>query len=80
MVDKLDIAELVRKARVKHIGDLKKEPPIPCKLVTYNSIDYGYDYSCEYEPDFFCDDCIVNGGPMDPRTNKRWRKPRVLKP
>lgn len=44
------------------------EPPFPCKLVKYESMD-GTDYDCEYEfaGEITCEECQVNGGAFDPR-------------
>ena len=34
----------------------------------------GNEYDCKYSKvDFECDDCIVNGGCMSPRTGKKFR-------
>ena len=51
---------------VQRVEALKKEPPIPCQGYWTYMTD-GLDFSCGYEPDFVCDDCIVNGGLRDPR-------------
>ena len=51
---------------------LAKKPPIPCAGRWYYSIN-GDDFDCEYPHagEFGCEDCIVNGGPYDPRTGRR---------
>lgn len=55
-------------AEVDKEAGLHKEPPIPCKGYRIHSVD-GDDYDCEYDHagEFGCEDCIVNGGPHDPR-------------
>jgi hypothetical protein len=50
----------------KERRELSKEPPIPCKGVAIDNIDGGY-YDCEYPFPTHCEDCIVNGGDVDPR-------------
>lgn len=54
---------------------LANEPPIPCLLREQNDTN-GHDYDCDYEHagSVDCDNCIVNGGALDPRTGKRYRK------
>lgn len=32
----------------------------------------GSDFSCGYDAEFGCEDCIVNDGALDPRTGLRW--------
>ena len=49
---------------------------IPCKgHLSGNPID-GYDYDCDYEKsgEITCDNCICNGGSMNPITGKRVYK------
>lgn len=31
------------------------------------------DFDCDYGGSISCDDCCVNGGVMDPRTDRRFR-------
>ena len=52
--------------------ELNGQPLIPCK----GTRDYWGEYDCGYEHagNIPCDECLVNGGPMDPRTGKRSRK------
>lgn len=52
-------------------------PPIPCRLVVESTTN-GRDVACDYAhgEDIICDDCIVNGGKFDPRTGRRYRKPK----
>lgn len=51
-----------------------KNPPILCKgNWTYSS--NGDDFDCDYEhADFPCENCCVNGGSMDPRTGRKFRR------
>ena len=51
--------------------------PIPCRGYEINTPD-AHEYDCGYELSgpITCDECIVNGGPTDPRTGKRLRKRR----
>lgn len=52
---------------------VEKDRPIPCLGRWVHTID-GSDYDCDYENagGFGCEDCIVNGGRMDPRTGKKF--------
>jgi hypothetical protein len=58
------------------VPPLRKSPsPIPCRGYEINTPDmHEYDCSYEYPPE--CERCVVNGGPIDPRTGKRYRKPK----
>ena len=49
-----------------------KPSPIPC----LGTRDYWGEFDCDYDNagSIGCDDCVVNGGAMDPRTGKRYRK------
>jgi hypothetical protein len=53
---------------------LSRPPPIPCLGRWSHTVD-GSDFDCEYDHagGFGCEDCIVNGGNLDPRTGRRWR-------
>ena len=42
------------------------EPQAPC-LGYWTHTTNGSDFDCEYEPVFVCEECVVNGGPHDPR-------------
>lgn len=51
----------------------KRIAKYPLKCLCYstgNPID-GYESECEYEKPPDCDNCICNGGQIDPRTGKR---------
>ncbi len=54
--------------------------PIPCKGYHISTPDV-YDFDCEYAHAgaFGCEDCVVNGGPYDPRTGKKYYKPKKKK-
>ena len=49
---------------------------ISCKGYWTSSVD-GDEFDCEYDPDFACDDCIINGGRMSPQTGKPFRGNRA---
>ncbi len=52
--------------------------PVPCLGTSYDT-DAGREFDCEYEHagGFGCEDCIVNGGAMDPRTGKKAHPKRI---
>lgn len=53
---------------------LRKSPsPIPCRGYEINTPDM-HEFDCSYEHPPECERCVVNGGPIDPRTGKRYRK------
>lgn len=35
--------------------------------------DYNGDYDCGYRPSVECEQCIINGGNLDPRTGKKYK-------
>ena len=55
---------------------LPKEPPIPCKLIHINNTN-GEDWDCEYGTGILCEDCIINGGEIDPRTDKKYKGKKI---
>jgi len=52
-----------------------EEPPIPCAGRRVNTTD-GDDFDCDYEHagSVTCDQCVVNGGRLDPRTGRKFRR------
>lgn len=54
---------------------MKKKPPIPCLGYEINTPD-AHEYDCQYEHAPACENCIVNGGRVDPRTGRLYRKPK----
>ncbi len=62
----IDLKKLVIEERMRRDAVLAKEPPIPCLGRWIRSIE-GDDYDCDYPYPPFCEDCIVNGGSIDPR-------------
>lgn len=56
-------------SNVRVVGDTEKEPPIPCLGHWTHTID-GSEHACGYDVDFVCEDCVVNGGRRDPRTEQ----------
>jgi hypothetical protein len=66
-----------RLARLQRQSEPKREiPGIPC-LGRWWETDAGREFDCDYEKaEFGCEDCIVNGGRMNPVTGKRYRRPR----
>ncbi|TXH58767.1 MAG: hypothetical protein E6Q97_01305 [Desulfurellales bacterium] len=58
---------------------LRKSPsPIPCRGYEINTPD-AHEYDCAYEHPPECERCVVNAGPIDPRTGKRYRKAKASK-
>lgn len=54
---------------------LPETSPIPCKGYEINTPDqHEFDCRYKYAGHIICEDCIVNGGRMDPRTGKRYVK------
>jgi hypothetical protein len=55
----------------------EKPSLIPCKGEWIHTVD-GSDFDCSYKHsgEFGCEDCVVNGGHMDPRTGKRFARQR----
>ena len=39
--------------------------------------DCGYEYDCEYQAEFPCEDCILTGGSMSPISGKKFRGNRT---
>lgn len=52
--------------------------PIPCLGFKIHTSD-AHEYDCEYEHAPICEDCIVNGGNIDPRTGKRFAVRKQVK-
>jgi hypothetical protein len=55
----------------------KKTTTIQCLGYETNTPN-GRDYDCEYEHAPACDDCVINRGPIDPRTGKKLAKNLVF--
>lgn len=36
-------------------------------------LDCNNEFDCNYEPDCICEKCVVNGGCVDPLTNKTFK-------
>jgi hypothetical protein len=71
-------ADLFSKVKLTVVKRRATQPtPIPCKGY-WTDTDAGREYDCDYEHAglFGCEDCIVNNGPYDPRTGKRFAKRR----
>jgi len=49
-------------------------PSISCE-VEYDA--YGNDYDCGYGSGISCENCVCNGGNIDPRTNEKFIPIRV---
>jgi len=45
--------------------------PIPCLGFKIHTPDV-YEYDCKYAKAPSCEECVVNGGDIDPRTGKRF--------
>lgn len=55
----------------KAVEEKRKRPsPIPCLGYEIHTPD-AHEYDCRYRYSIECDECIVNGGDMDPRTGRR---------
>jgi len=55
-------------------GAVRKSPsPIKCRGYEIHNSN-ARDYDCEYEFPPECERCVVNAGPIDPRTGRRYRK------
>jgi len=70
----IDLDRLAKEDRARRVAALRKPPPIPC-LGSWTDTTNGRDFDCDYPHagKIGCESCIVNGGPMDPRTGKRAR-------
>lgn len=72
----LDLKSVV----VGMVGDVSKEPPIPCRGYEISTPDcHEYDCSYKYAGDITCDQCVVSGGSYDPRTGKRYVQRKGVK-
>lgn len=68
----IDLLELARPS--SKLPPLRKSPsPIRCKGYEINTPD-AHEYDCAYEHPPECERCVVNAGPIDPRTGRRFRK------
>ena len=67
--DLIGLLKVVEAPRTERVP----KSPIPCMLYESNTTD-GREYDCEYEysGSVDCDNCIVNGGSLDPRTGKEF--------
>lgn len=74
VVKKFVDLEALARGDASTIPPLRKSPsPIPCKGYEINTPD-AHEYDCGYDHAPECERCVVNGGPIDPRTGKRYRK------
>lgn len=74
----LNLKALMKEALEARGAVLEKPSPIPCLGYEIHTSD-AHEYDCRYEyaGAFGCEDCIVNGGRMDPRTGKKTRRKRT---
>jgi hypothetical protein len=64
-----DLLERIQKEQGAASG---RPTPISCAGYWTHNMD-GSEFDCEYEHagEVLCENCVVNGGRMDPRTGKR---------
>ena len=73
MKRELTIGEAFKLLDLHRTAKLAKPSPVPCKGYVTHTPDAS-EYDCDYATGIACDDCIVNGGKLDPRTGKAYRK------
>jgi len=64
-------ARHTKKRRPPNVLDAASFLSFPCKGRWANSPTNGETFDCDYEPLFACGECLLNGGPKDPRPGKQ---------